>query len=87
VIGIDANVLVRYLTQDDPVQSALATGVQDLSNQVAKLKAAGCAAIFRENISGATVERPQLRKLRLREASRSAASLAVSQATISRLAV
>jgi predicted nucleic-acid-binding protein len=33
VIGLDTNVLVRYLTQDDPAQAALATRVmeQDLS--------------------------------------------------------
>jgi DNA invertase Pin-like site-specific DNA recombinase len=36
---------------------------QDLSNQVAQLKAAGCDAIFKEKISGATAERPQLKKL------------------------
>ena len=36
---------------------------QDLTNQVAQLKGAGCATIFREKISGATAERPQLKKL------------------------
>ncbi len=37
--------------------------VQDLSNQVAQLKVAGYARIFREKISGATAVRPQLKKL------------------------
>ena len=41
----------------------VSTDAQDLSNQVAQLKAAGCATIFREKISGATAERPQLKKL------------------------
>jgi len=39
------------------------TGAQDLTNQVEQLKAAGCATIFREKISGATADRPQLKKL------------------------
>ena len=41
----------------------VSTDAQDLSNQVAQLKAAGCATIFREKISGTTAERPQLKKL------------------------
>jgi len=41
----------------------VSTDAQDLSNQVAQLKAAGCARIFREKTSGATVERPELKKL------------------------
>jgi DNA invertase Pin-like site-specific DNA recombinase len=41
----------------------VSTDAQDLSNQVAQLKAAGCARIFREKISGATAERPQLKRL------------------------
>src|SRR4051794_2249700 len=43
----------------------VSTDAQDLSNQVAQLKAAGCvpANIFREKISGASAERPQLKKL------------------------
>jgi len=41
----------------------VSTDAQDLTNQVAQLKAAGCATIFREKISGATAERPQLKKL------------------------
>jgi DNA invertase Pin-like site-specific DNA recombinase len=41
----------------------VSTGAQDLSNQVAQLKAAGCATIFREKIIGTHAERPQLKKL------------------------
>ena len=41
----------------------VSTDTQDLTNQLAQLKAAGCEKIFREKISGATVERPQLKKL------------------------
>jgi DNA invertase Pin-like site-specific DNA recombinase len=41
----------------------VSTDAQDLRNQVAQLKAAKCAIIFREKISGATAERPQLKKL------------------------
>jgi DNA invertase Pin-like site-specific DNA recombinase len=41
----------------------VSTDAQDRSNQVAELKAAGCGAIFREKMSGATADRPQLKKL------------------------
>jgi DNA invertase Pin-like site-specific DNA recombinase len=41
----------------------LSTDAADLTNEVIQLKAAGCATIFREKISGATAERPQLKKL------------------------
>ena len=41
----------------------VSTDAQDITNQVAQLKGAGCVTIFREKISGATVERPQLKKL------------------------
>jgi DNA invertase Pin-like site-specific DNA recombinase len=41
----------------------VSTDPQDLSNQVAQLKAAGCATIFREKMTGTTAERPQLKKL------------------------
>jgi predicted site-specific integrase-resolvase len=42
------------------------TDAQDLTNQVTQLKAAGCATTFREKISGATADRPQLKKLMAR---------------------
>jgi len=41
----------------------VSTDAQDLTNQVAQLKAAQCARIFHEKVSGATAERPQLKKL------------------------
>jgi DNA invertase Pin-like site-specific DNA recombinase len=41
----------------------VSTDAQDLSNQVAQLKAAGCATIFREKMTGTHAERPQLKKL------------------------
>jgi DNA invertase Pin-like site-specific DNA recombinase len=41
----------------------VSTDAQDLTNQVAQLKAAGCATIFREKMTGTHVERPQLKKL------------------------
>ena len=41
----------------------VSTGPQDLTNQVAQLKAAGCATIFREKITGTHAERPQLKRL------------------------
>ena len=41
----------------------VSTDAQDLTNQVAQLKAAGCATIFREKITGTTAERPQLKRL------------------------
>jgi DNA invertase Pin-like site-specific DNA recombinase len=41
----------------------VSTDAQDLGNQVAQLKAADCEKIYREKISGATAERPQLKKL------------------------
>ena len=43
----------------------VSTDAQDLTSQVAQLKAAGCvpAHIFREKISRSTAERPQLKKL------------------------
>ncbi len=41
----------------------VSTNAQDVTNQVAQLKAAGCAAIFREKMTGTTAERPQLKRL------------------------
>jgi len=41
----------------------VSTDAQDLSNQLAELKAAGCDPIFREKITGAHAERPQLKRL------------------------
>jgi DNA invertase Pin-like site-specific DNA recombinase len=39
------------------------TDAEDLSSQVAQLKAAGCATIFREKMKGTHADRPQLKKL------------------------
>jgi DNA invertase Pin-like site-specific DNA recombinase len=41
----------------------VSTDGQDLSNQLAQLKAAGCDPIFREKITGAHTDRPQLKRL------------------------
>src|ERR1700680_4444125 len=41
----------------------VSTGVQDLSSQLAQLKAAGCEKVFREKITGTPADRPQLRKM------------------------
>ena len=38
------------------------TDAQELSNQLAELKAAGCDPIFQEKITGAHAERPQLKR-------------------------
>jgi len=43
--------------------ACVSTDAQDLSNQAAQLKAAGCVTIYHEKTSGATAERPQLKKL------------------------
>lgn len=41
----------------------ISTDAQDLTGQLAQLKAAGCEKVFREKPTGATPDRPQLRKL------------------------
>jgi DNA invertase Pin-like site-specific DNA recombinase len=41
----------------------VSTVAQDLANQLAQLKAAGCEKVFREKITGTTADRPQLKKL------------------------
>jgi DNA invertase Pin-like site-specific DNA recombinase len=41
----------------------VSTDAQDLSNQLAELKATGYETIFREKITGAHAERPQLKRL------------------------
>jgi predicted site-specific integrase-resolvase len=44
----------------------VSTDAQDLSAQLKDLKAAGCERVFKEKVTGATADRPQLKKL-LRE--------------------
>ena len=41
----------------------VSTDAQDLTSQVAQLKAAGCAKIFREKVSGRTADRPELKRM------------------------
>ena len=41
----------------------VSTDAQDLGNQLAQLKAAGCEKIFRDKLTGAHAERPQLQTL------------------------
>ena len=41
----------------------VSTDAQELTTQLAQLKAAGCERVFREKISGATADRPQLHQL------------------------
>src|ERR1700736_2464123 len=41
----------------------VSTDAQDLTSQLAQLKAAGCEKVFREKITGTTADRPQLAKL------------------------
>jgi DNA invertase Pin-like site-specific DNA recombinase len=41
----------------------VSAGAQDLSAQLKDLKAAGCERVFKEKMTGATADRPQLKKL------------------------
>ena len=41
----------------------VSTAAQDESGQVRQLKATGCERVFRDKITGTTVDRPQLAKL------------------------
>ncbi len=41
----------------------VSTDAQDLTSQLDQLKAAGCERVFKENVNGATADRPQLKKL------------------------
>src|SRR5260370_4657691 len=41
----------------------VSTDAQDLTSQLAQLKAAGCEKVFREKITGTTADRPQLKRL------------------------
>jgi len=58
----------------------VSTDAQDLTNQVAQFKAAGCVTIFREKMTGTHAERLQVKKLIARLTAGN-----VSLATISRL--
>jgi DNA invertase Pin-like site-specific DNA recombinase len=41
----------------------VSTAAQDLANQLAQLRAAGCEKTFHEKITGTTADRPQLAKV------------------------
>jgi DNA invertase Pin-like site-specific DNA recombinase len=41
----------------------VSTDAQDLATQLADLKAAGCAKVFQEKLTGANAERPQLKRM------------------------
>ena len=43
-------------------RARVSTPLQDLTSQLAQLKAAGCEKVFREKITGTTADRPQVKK-------------------------
>jgi hypothetical protein len=61
----------------------VSTDAQDLTSQLAQLKAAGCEKVFREKITGTTADRPQLKKLMRNLAPGDVVKPAVSQNTFS----
>jgi DNA invertase Pin-like site-specific DNA recombinase len=62
---------LRFFDANFPMQNArviygyarISTDAQDLTSQLAQLKAAGCEKVFREKIPGTTADRPQLQTL------------------------
>jgi Resolvase, N terminal domain len=46
----------------------VSTEAQDLTSQLAQLKAAGCEKVFREKLTGTNTDRPQLRQRQNRAA-------------------
>jgi DNA invertase Pin-like site-specific DNA recombinase len=57
IFAAAAGVILMQNARHDP------TDAQNLTNQLAQLKAAGCETVFREKITGTTAERPQVKKL------------------------
>jgi len=53
----------------------VSTGAQDLTSQLAQLKAAGCEKVYREKLTGTTADRPQLYPASRRFPSRPARSV------------
>src|SRR3954451_16212264 len=57
-----------YFQKDRPVMTTygyarVSTNGQDLAGQEAELRAAGCAKVYREKVSGANTDRAELAKL------------------------